>query len=97
MRPLDRRAAGLSKAVIILCTAFLVSLGLCGVNFVSVLAFSDDFISEDPHHVPKLITRILSFTGIVEVSVMALCIGAILILAIISVGIAIKGLFHKRK
>ncbi len=88
---------GLSKAVVILCTIFLVALGLCGANFVTVMLCCDDFITETPNYVPKLATRILSLTGMAEVAVMAICLAALLILAIISVAIAVARLLRNGK
>ena len=84
MNAAGKDRTGLSRAVTILCAVFLVASGLCGVNFFSVLLFADDFIMEDPSYKPKLVTRILTFTGISELAVMAISLGVLIVLSMIA-------------
>jgi hypothetical protein len=57
----------LAKATAFFATLLLVSIGLCGVNFVSVIAFVPLSGPDAPHGWRAGLSNVLSVTGVVEV------------------------------
>jgi hypothetical protein len=74
---------GLLKAAVMFAMLLLVSLGLCGVNFVAVIRFVPMSGGASPHSWRDTLSSVLGVTGVLELVGMA--IGAV---GLISVGIA---------
>jgi hypothetical protein len=87
--------SGLAKATVILAGVFLLSTGLCGLNFFAVLRYAPP-MGPAPPKSTMAIGQILSVTGWIELAAMLLsAIGLVIILAIAG-GRAIQRLFSNR-
>ena len=69
---------GLAKLISIFSTAFLVTLGLCGVNFVAVVSNPND-----GSNLGEILGKLLWITARLEIFLLIVCFLALLILSIV--------------
>jgi hypothetical protein len=87
--------SGLAKAATILSAVFLLSLGLCGVNFFAVMRYAPP-MGPAPSKRAVIVGQILSVTAWLELAVMALSGFGLLIVLVIAGGRAFQRLFESK-